>query len=84
MDRAGVSELKAESYRALHAALRSSGLNEVSRFYEASLANANHNTSHARLNTQRKILAVMWTVWCKNLAYNPELFYPSTPTAAAV
>ena len=64
--------------------LRCSGSNDVSRFYEDSLARTNGDTAHARLNTQRKILTVMWAIWRDNEAYNPELFYPSTPTAAAV
>ena len=84
LDKAGVGELKAISYRAFNTAVRSSGPNEVSRFYEASLTNTNHDTTHARLNTQRKILAVLWTIWRKNVAYNPDRFYSSTPTAAAV
>ena len=79
-----IGELKAVSHRAFHAAMHSSGSNEVSRFYEASLARTNHDTTHARLNTQRKILAVLWTIWKKDVAYNPERFYPSTPTAATV
>ncbi len=84
LDKAGVGELKAVSHRAFHAAMRSSCSNEVSRFYEASLARTNHDTTHARLNTQRKILAVLWTIWKKDVAYNPERFYPSTPTATVV
>ena len=59
LNKAGVGELKAVSYRAFHAALRSSRPNEVARFYEASLQNTNHNTARARLNTQRKVLAVL-------------------------
>ena len=84
LDKAGIGELKAVSHRAFHAALRSSGSNEVSRFYEASLARTNHDATHARLNTQRKILTVMWAIWRNDVAYNPDLFYPSTPTAAVV
>ena len=72
LDKAGVGELKAVSYRAFHAALRSSGSNEVSRFLEASLARTNGDATHARLNTQRKILTAMWTIWRKDVAYNPD------------
>ena len=36
---------------------------------------------HARLNTQRKIIEAMWTIWRKGLAYDPEMFFPTaTPT----
>ena len=40
-----------------------SASNEVSRFYEASLAHTGYNVTRARLNTQRKILAVLWSIW---------------------
>jgi transposase len=71
IDRAGVGELKALSYRAFVAAMK--GDNEVKRFYLQSLQRT-HNKKHARLNTQRKILAVMYTIWKKGVAYRPELF----------
>lgn len=71
IDRAGIGELKALSYRAFVAAMR--GDNEVKRFYQQSLQRT-HSRKHARLNTQRKILAVMYTIWKKGVAYRPELF----------
>jgi hypothetical protein len=49
------------------------GDNEVKRFYLHSLKRT-HNRKHARLNTQRKILAVMYSIWRKRAAYRPELF----------
>ena len=74
IDRAGIGELKALSYRAFVAAMK--GDNEVKRFYHQSLERI-HNRKHARLNTQRKILAAMYTIWKKGVAYRPELFSPS-------
>jgi len=71
IDKAGIGELKALSYRAFVAAMK--GDNEVKRFYQQSLQRT-HNRKHARLNTQRKILAVMYTIWKKGVAYRPELF----------
>jgi transposase len=71
LDNSGVGELKALSYRAFMAAIK--GDNEVKRFYRQSLQNT-HNRKHARLNTQRKILAVMLTIWKKGDTYQPELF----------
>ena len=56
LDASGVGELKALSFRAYMAAMR--GENEVKRFFLNSLKRT-HNRQHARLNTQRKILAVM-------------------------
>ncbi len=53
LNKAGVGELKAVTYRAFHAALRSSRPNDVAHFYEASLQNTNHNTTRARLSTQQ-------------------------------
>ena len=53
-------------------ALRTKDPNEVSQFYEASLRRTN-NSTHARLNTQRKVLAVLWTIWKKDVDYTPSL-----------
>jgi len=74
IDQNGIGELKALSYRAFVAAMK--GDNEVKRFYHQSLQRT-ANRKHARLNTQRKILAVMYTLWKKGVAYRPELFSPS-------
>ncbi|MFN2302732.1 MAG: transposase [Anaerolineales bacterium] len=71
LDTSGVSELKALSFRAFMAAMR--GDNEVKAFYLYSLKRT-HNRTHARLNTQRKILTVMLGIWKKGQAYRPELF----------
>jgi hypothetical protein len=49
------------------------GNNEVKQFYLNSLQST-HSRQHARLNTQRKILHVMYSIWKKGAAYNPELF----------
>jgi transposase len=71
LDKAGNGELKALSHRAFMSAMKSD--NEVKRFYLKSLQ-ATHNRVHARLNTQRKILSVMLSIWKKGQAYRPELF----------
>lgn len=71
LDPSGVSELKALSFRAYMAAMR--GDNEVKRFFLSSLKRT-LNRQHARLNTQRKILTVMYSIWKKGDAYRPELF----------
>ena len=63
--------MKALSYRAFVAAMK--GDNEVKRFYHQSLQRT-LNRKHARLNTQRKIVASMYTIWKKGVAYRPELF----------
>ena len=74
LDRSGVSELKSVSYQAWLCAMRSN--NEVSRFYSESLRRTS-NRVHARLNTQRKILAVMYGMWKTGEAYRPQLFLDS-------
>ena len=74
LDKSGVSELKALSYRAWMSALR--GDNEVRRFYSNSLRRT-LNRVHARLNTQRKIIAVMYGMWKTGEAYRPQLFLDS-------
>jgi len=76
LDKSGISELKAVSYRAFLSAMK--GDNEVKGFYLNSLQRT-HDKKHARLNTQRKILSVMLGIWKKGDAYRPELFLdPST------
>jgi transposase len=70
IDRSGVSELKALSYRAFLAAMR--GDNEIKRFFLDSLKRT-YDHKHARLNTQRKILTVMYSIWKKGAAYRAEL-----------
>ena len=74
LDRSGVGELKALSYRAFMAAMKSD--NEVRRFYLQSLKRT-QNRKHARLNTQRKILAVLLSIWKKGKPYRAELFSAS-------
>lgn len=79
LDRSGVSELKALSYRAWMSAMK--GDNEVKRFYLNSLQRT-YSRVHARLNTQRKIIAVMYGLWKKGEAYRPELFLRSVDKVA--
>jgi transposase len=76
LDKAGNNELKAVSYRAFQSAMRTRRNNEVKVYYERSVRNI-HNATHARLNTQRKILSVMYGVWRKGEVYRPELFLGS-------
>lgn len=68
LDRAGVSQLKALSYRAFCSAMK--GDNEFREFYVESLARTQDKT-HARLNTQRKILTVLWAMWKNDEPYRP-------------
>jgi transposase len=47
--------------------------NEVNEFYQASLARCG-NPVNARLNTQRKILIILWSIWKHKRTYLPEKF----------
>ena len=76
LDKAGNSELKAMSYRSFLAAMRTCRENEVRTFFERSL-NKTHNPTHARLNTQRKIISVLHGVWKKGEEYSAEKFLGS-------
>jgi len=77
LDRQGNGVLKAISYRAfLQAAKRRSG--PLWDFYQASLRQTGSNT-HARLNTQRKILLVLWTLWLKGEEFDPNKFSHPQP-----
>ena len=72
LDRQGLSILKAISYRAfLQAAKRKAG--PVWDFYSLSLRHVG-STTHARLNTQRKILKTLWTLWQHQTNFDPKLF----------
>src|ERR1039457_1479520 len=72
LDREGVGTLKAVSYRAyLQAAKRRSG--PVWDCYQASLRHTG-STTHARLNTQRKILLALWTLWLTGREFDPKEF----------
>jgi hypothetical protein len=74
LDPSGRTDIKDISYRAWKAGARQTiEPNEVSRFYEKSLIKSNTPTN-ARLNTQRKVLKVLWTIWRKQVRYNPDLF----------
>lgn len=83
LDRAGNSALKAVSYHAWLGALRSRADNEVKQFFAASLERT-HDKTHARLNTQRKILAVLWTIWKRKERYSAERFLGTRSTAQAL
>lgn len=77
LDRQGVGTLKAISYRAfLQAAKRRTG--PVWDFYQLSLRHTGSST-HARLNTQRKILLTLWTLWLARREFEPETFSRSQP-----
>ena len=78
LDRNGNGELKALSYWAWMGALQSQDDNEVKRFYQISLERT-HDRVHARLNTQRKIVATMWSLWKRKEAYQPERFLNIRP-----
>jgi len=80
LDKAGNSELKAMSYRAFLAALRSRCENEVRQFFEKSLSRT-HSSTNARLNTQRKIISVLHGIWRKEAEYDAKLFLGSEQTA---
>jgi transposase len=79
LDRSGISELKSLSYQAWLCAMKSD--NEVRRFYSHSLRRT-FSRVHARLNTQRKIIAVMYGMWKKGEAYRPQLFLGSDDIVA--
>lgn len=73
LDPAGHGELKSLSHRAVRQAIRTSGENEVEISYQASFERTEDKT-HARLNTQRTVLATMWGLWKRGKPYDPELF----------
>ena len=79
LDKSGISEIKSLTYLGWMNALKRE--NEVREFYMRSLKRT-YNRVHARLNTQRKIIAVMYGIWRKGEAYRPELFLGSADIVA--
>jgi len=75
LDKSGNSELKSMSYNAWKGSLITKELNAISGFFMASM-DRTHSRVKARLNTQRKILTVLWTMWKNEEEYNPELIMP--------
>jgi transposase len=72
LDRSGHGVLKAVSYRAwLTATKRKTGA--VYEFYLASLQRTGDEV-HARLNTQRKILATLLALWKTQREFDPKTF----------
>jgi transposase len=72
LDPAGNGALKDISNKAFRAALRTRGDNLIKRSYARSLARTGDEV-HARLNVQRKILAIMWAMWRDGTAYDDDM-----------
>jgi transposase len=80
LDRQGHGVLKALSYRAwLQATKKKRG--PIWEFFQASKKRTGSST-HARLNTQRKILLTLWTLWLNAKEFDDEEF--SRPAAIDV
>jgi transposase len=72
LDSAGVGSLKDVSRKVFEAARRTKTDNSFKRLYEMSLLNTK-NAVHARLSTQRKILATLRAMWMSNQAFHNDL-----------
>lgn len=71
LDNAGSGSLKDVSRKVFEAARRTRGDNSFKQCYETSLANTK-NAVHARLTTQRKILATLRAMWLSMKPYRDE------------
>ncbi|TVR28734.1 MAG: IS110 family transposase [Balneolaceae bacterium] len=74
----GHSSLKAATYQIWKAALSRQDDNEVKQFYHHSLERTD-NQVNARLNTQRKIITSLWSLWKNNQTYRADKFLGSSP-----
>lgn len=72
LDRSGVGSLKDVSRKIFEAARRTKTDNLFKQFYENSLAETK-NKVHARLSTQRKILATLRAMWIKMKPFASEI-----------
>lgn len=82
LERRGNGRLKEVSYQAWKGAVTQKKDNEVKRFYAQSLERTG-DKRHARLNTQRKILEVLWTLWRRSEAYDAQRFSAPQPQGAS-
>lgn len=73
LNKRGYGELKAMSHRAWLKAAHAEADNEIKRFWQASCRRAS-SERNARLNTQRKIINVMWSLWRNGWKYDPQQF----------
>jgi transposase len=73
LDKQGYGELKAMSHRAWMWAAHTKADNEIKRFWQASCRRASSDRN-ARLNTQRKIINVMWSLPNNGGSYDPKKF----------
>ena len=78
LDHAGNGSLKDVSRKVFEAARRTRADNSFKRAYEQSLANT-RNEVHARLSTQRKILATMRSMWLSMKPYRSNIDESSEP-----
>lgn len=72
LSKAGHGPLKNVAHTVWKSAMKSP--NEVSGFYQASLARCGDPVK-ARLNTQRKILITLWSIWKHNQTYSAQKFF---------
>ena len=75
--RSGHSSLKSATHQIWKSALRRHDDNEVKRFYRQSIERS-ENETNARLNTQRKIIKSLSSLWKNNQPYRPEKFLAPT------
>jgi transposase len=73
LERHGHGRLKALSYHAWKGAIVSKKPNAVRSFFEASLARTG-DRRHARLNTQRKVLSTLASLWRHKAVFNAQRF----------
>lgn len=71
LDRNGNSRLKDLSRKAFEAAMRTKKDNAFKRAYRSSLQRT-QNPIHARLSTQRKIVATLWGMWKGGTRYQDD------------
>jgi transposase len=71
LDRQANGRLKDMSYKAYLGATRRRDDNTFKRCYHRTLART-HNATHARLTTQRKILAVLRAMWISGESYRDD------------
>jgi transposase len=72
LDRQAGGTLKAISRMVFERAIRCRDENLFQRTYKRSLERT-RNPVHARLNTERKILAVMWAMWRDGTEYKDDI-----------
>ena len=82
--RSGRRELKTVAYHAWRTGIRAGKQSDVIRRFYFESKKRTGTARHGRLNTERKILKTLWSMWKNETHFDPQLFLQTPmPTTTA-